>query len=244
MHTGNRILAPGMWRLEGSWSPVRVGDSRHIRALPSMGLAHKSSLRMVTYTTLYSRSWPPSAIVPKVRSLVVYDHVGRFLPYHDGRCVRVSPNHGGHNRRVDDTQAVKAIHFEFSIDYRQGIATHFTGTNRMEDRAGTPVAEIGSEVYGVTSLRPEQVSPGQWLAFVRGHWHIESKSHWVRAVTFDEDRSQVRSGNIPHVMAALRNTAIGVLRGPATPTLPRHAANWRLSRHRHWRSLGLHWKTE
>ncbi|HSF31765.1 MAG TPA: hypothetical protein VLK82_14980, partial [Candidatus Tectomicrobia bacterium] len=31
-------------------------------------------------------------------------------------------------------------------------------------------------------------------------------------VTFDEDRSQVRCGNIPQVMAALRNTAIGLLR--------------------------------
>ena len=41
---------------------------------------------------------------------------------------------------------------------------------------------------------------------------IENKSHWVRDVTFDEDRSQVRCGNIPHMMAALRNTAIGLLR--------------------------------
>jgi predicted transposase YbfD/YdcC len=67
-------------------------------------------------------------------------------------------------------------------------------------------------VYGVTSLRPERGTPGQLLAFVRGHWHIENKSHWVRDVTFDEDRSQVRCGNIPHVMAALRNTTIGLLR--------------------------------
>ena len=29
---------------------------------------------------------------------------------------------------------------------------------------------------------------------------------------FDEDRSQVRRGNIPQVMVALRNTTIGVLR--------------------------------
>ena len=44
-------------------------------------------------------------------------------------------------------------------------------------------------------------------------WRIvENKSHWVRDVTFDEDRSQVRCGNIPHMMAALRNTAIGLLR--------------------------------
>jgi predicted transposase YbfD/YdcC len=67
-------------------------------------------------------------------------------------------------------------------------------------------------VYGVTSLRPERVTPGPLLEFVRGHWHIENKSHWVRDVTCDEDRSQVRCGNIPQVMAALRNTAIGVLR--------------------------------
>ena len=67
-------------------------------------------------------------------------------------------------------------------------------------------------VYGVTSLRPEQAPPERWLAFVRGQWQIENKSHWVRDVTFDEERSQVRCGNIPQVMAALRNTTIGLLR--------------------------------
>jgi hypothetical protein len=41
---------------------------------------------------------------------------------------------------------------------------------------------------------------------------MENKAHGVRDVTFDEDRSQVRCGNMPHVMAALRNTAIGLLR--------------------------------
>lgn len=72
--------------------------------------------------------------------------------------------------------------------------------------------ERGEVVYGVTSLSPAQAPPGRLLALVRGHWQIENKSHWVRDVTFDEDRSQVRCGNIPQVMAALRNTAIGLLR--------------------------------
>jgi hypothetical protein len=31
-------------------------------------------------------------------------------------------------------------------------------------------------------------------------------------VTFDEDRSTVRTGTIPQVMATLRNTVIGLLR--------------------------------
>ena len=67
-------------------------------------------------------------------------------------------------------------------------------------------------VYGVTSLRPERAPPERLLALVRGQWQMENKSHGVRDVTFDEDRSQVRCGNIPQVMAALRNTVIGLLR--------------------------------
>jgi len=67
-------------------------------------------------------------------------------------------------------------------------------------------------VYGVTRLTSERATPGRVLDLVRGHWSIENKAHGVRDVTFDEDRSQVRCGSIPQVMAALRNTAIGLLR--------------------------------
>jgi predicted transposase YbfD/YdcC len=73
--------------------------------------------------------------------------------------------------------------------------------------------EVRQEVVaGVTSLVPERADAAQLLAIVRGHWHIENRSHWVRDVTFDEDRSQVRCGHIPQVMAALRNTVIGLIR--------------------------------
>jgi predicted transposase YbfD/YdcC len=67
-------------------------------------------------------------------------------------------------------------------------------------------------VYGVTSLTPQQADAARLLQLVRGHWCIENRSHWVRDVTFDEDRTTVRCGNIPQVMAALRNVAIGLLR--------------------------------
>ena len=66
--------------------------------------------------------------------------------------------------------------------------------------------------YAITSLAPEQAAPARLLAAWRAHWHIENKLHYVRDVTFDEDRSQVRTGSIPQVMATLRNTAIGLLR--------------------------------
>ena len=67
-------------------------------------------------------------------------------------------------------------------------------------------------VYGVTSLSPPRATPAQLNELWRKHWTIENKLHWVRDVTFDEDRSQVRSGNAPQVMAALRNIAISALR--------------------------------
>lgn len=66
--------------------------------------------------------------------------------------------------------------------------------------------------YAITSLSPQRATPAQLLVAWKEHWHIENKLHWVRDVTFDEDRSTVRKGRIPQVMAALRNTAIGLLR--------------------------------
>jgi hypothetical protein len=68
------------------------------------------------------------------------------------------------------------------------------------------------EVVGVTSLPLAHADAACLLRLVRGHWHIENPSHWVRDMTFDEDRSQVRCGNLPQVMAALRNTVIGLMR--------------------------------
>jgi len=64
----------------------------------------------------------------------------------------------------------------------------------------------------VTSLAPERARAREVLHLLRAHWHIENRTHWVRDVTFDEDRSQVRCGAIPQVMAALRNTTLGLLR--------------------------------
>jgi predicted transposase YbfD/YdcC len=91
-----------------------------------------------------------------------------------------------------------------------GLAQVFeVGRHVLIQKTGQERVEV---VYGVTSLTSERVTPGRVLDLVRGHWSIENKSHWVRDVTFDEDRSQVRCGSIPQVMAALRNTAIGLLR--------------------------------
>ena len=66
--------------------------------------------------------------------------------------------------------------------------------------------------YGITSLTPERASAADLLKLRREHWTIENKLHWVRDTVFQEDASCVRTGVIPQVMAAMRNTALSVLR--------------------------------
>jgi hypothetical protein len=80
--------------------------------------------------------------------------------------------------------------------------------------------ELRSEcAYGVTSIATSKATPAQVLDFNRNHWSIENKVHWVRDVTFDEDRSRVRKKAGPHVMASLRNLAMSMLRMAGTDNI-------------------------
>ena len=81
------------------------------------------------------------------------------------------------------------------------------------ERHHTQTGEITHQKqYGITSLLPGKATAEDLLKLRREHWTIENKLHWIRDVIFDEDASQARTGSIPHVMAALRNAAISVLR--------------------------------
>jgi len=92
-----------------------------------------------------------------------------------------------------------------------GLAPVFAvGRHVLTKQTGTERVEV---VSGVTRLSPERATPGRVLELVRGPWAMEHTSHWVRDVTCDADRSQGRCGHLPPVMAALRHTAMGLLRG-------------------------------
>src|SRR5262245_41243600 len=68
-------------------------------------------------------------------------------------------------------------------------------------------------IYAITSLTFAQARPARLADDLRGHWAIENGLHHVRDTTFAEDASRVRTGAGPHVMACLRNLAIGALCG-------------------------------
>jgi predicted transposase YbfD/YdcC len=65
-------------------------------------------------------------------------------------------------------------------------------------------------VYLITSDR--HADPATLAAWVRSHREIENRLHWVRDVTYQEDKSLVRTRNAPRVMASLRSLAISLLR--------------------------------
>ena len=117
-----------------------------------------------------------------------------------------------HGRRVRRT--IKAAAAPVLLDFAGAVQV--AQIRRTRTVAGKKSVEV---VYIITSLPPNEASPMQIATWVQGHWRIENKLHWVRDVVFDDDRSSVRTGNAPRVMASLRSTAISVLRLSGTTSI-------------------------
>ena len=114
----------------------------------------------------------------------------------------------GHGRR--EIRTLKILSVSTGIEFPH--AAQALQIRRRRRRLDQPKRFTTETVYAITSLRLHQAKPAQLAAWIRSHWNIENKIHWVRDVTYDEDRSQIRTGTGPQVMAALRNAAIGALR--------------------------------
>jgi hypothetical protein len=79
----------------------------------------------------------------------------------------------------------------------------------VHDLSGTLISAVAA--LGITALSAEQAGPQHLAHLVKAHWAIEALHH-IRDVTYDEDRSQLRTGSAPQILAGLRNLAIGALR--------------------------------
>jgi predicted transposase YbfD/YdcC len=88
------------------------------------------------------------------------------------------------------------------------FVAHVAQLTRTVTKAGKTSTEV---VSLITTLPPAKASPQRLLELNRGHWAIENGSHYVRDVTFGEDRSRLRTGHAPHILAALRNLAITLI---------------------------------
>jgi predicted transposase YbfD/YdcC len=112
----------------------------------------------------------------------------------------VSTDHGRRTRRTIKAALAPAwIGFDGAAQVAQ--------VRRTVTKKGRKTVEV---VYLITSDR--HADPATLAAWVRSHREIENKLHWVRDVTYLEDKSLVRTGNAPRVMASLRSLAISLLR--------------------------------
>ena len=112
----------------------------------------------------------------------------------------VSTDHGRRARRT-----IKAVLAPAWIGFEG--AAQVAQLRRTVTKNGRKSVEV---VYLITSDRG--ADPATLAAWVRSHREIENRLHWVRDVTYQEDKSLVRTGNAPRVMASLRSLAISLLR--------------------------------
>jgi predicted transposase YbfD/YdcC len=117
----------------------------------------------------------------------------------------VSADHGRRARRT-----IKAVLAPAWIEFDS--AAQVAQLRRTVTKKGKKTVEV---VYLITSDR--DADPATLAAWVRGHWHIENMLHWVRDVTYQEDKSLVRTGNAPRaVLQAERATQARLLKCQAS----------------------------
>ena len=66
--------------------------------------------------------------------------------------------------------------------------------------------------YFISSLSADEVSPGQLLRLVRGHWCVENGLHFIKDRWWDEDRQWSTRAGLAERLAMLRDAALTALR--------------------------------
>jgi predicted transposase YbfD/YdcC len=131
-----------------------------------------------------------------------------------------------HGRTV--TRTYKVITIAAGILFPHAAqAVQITRTRKRKGRSQRATRET---VYAITSLTAEQAPPAELARYIRGHWHVENKLHWVRDVTMGEDASQISTGAGPRIMAGIRNLAISLLRLAGHTNIAKHYATTHASR--------------
>jgi hypothetical protein len=92
---------------------------------------------------------------------------------------------------------------------RQLVRSERPRTRLRRGRGGQAEREGG---YAMTSRSAARADASRLAAALRGPWGIETRAPGGRAGVWDDDRSQVRSGAAPQVLAAGRNLASTLLR--------------------------------
>ena len=109
--------------------------------------------------------------------------------------------HGRHERRtiqVIDAPADLGFPHCAQVFLLERYTTRTLRTRAKHSRKYTTIRiKTAVAVLGITSLSAREATPKHLATYIRGHWAIENKIHWVRDVTFREDASQIKTAARP-----------------------------------------------
>jgi predicted transposase YbfD/YdcC len=128
--------------------------------------------------------------------------------------VAITDDDNGHGR--DETRTLKILTTARGIGFPYAKQVVQITRERLITATGIRTVEV---LYALCSMPFEQARPAAIATWRRQHWGIENSVHYVRDVTFDEDRSTVRTGSGPQVLATLRNTAVNLHRLTGAPNI-------------------------
>lgn len=188
--------------------------------------------RVVTVDALHTRHEVAKQIVgsggdylmtvKKNQPYLLEDLKALFAPHHAADQDRQShtTRERGHGRMEERWLLAVSL----SPDDRETLgwpgAAQIFVVERKVSRGGTKGRKHSRAlVYGITSLPRERAGAEELLRLNRGHWSIENRSHWVKDVVLGEDASQVASGKIARILAALRSTVLNLVRAERAPNV-------------------------
>jgi predicted transposase YbfD/YdcC len=100
---------------------------------------------------------------------------------------------------IDDPKCLESLNQWKSVKSLVRIRATRQGATR-----GEPTEEIR---FYISSAKADAVHFNSW---VREHWGVENKVHWMLDVIFDEDGSRIRKGHADSNMALIRRTALNI----------------------------------
>ena len=111
---------------------------------------------------------------------------------------------------------------------------------RIDMKTGKVTREVS---YALTSLSPSRADAATLEALWRGHWTIENRVHYVRDVSFGEDRGHAAAGATARALASVRNALLSLFRQAGWRLVPDALAHYGASVQRAFSLVGLNVST-
>lgn len=150
------------------------------------------------------------AFVVKGNQPTLHDETSKILDEYSENCETHQRTTCGHGRIDQRTISMLELNAHDKHKITFPYATHVFKITRHSTNKSTG-EESSFEKFGITSISPQKIDAESMLEIMLGHWQIES-GHWIRDEVFFEDKSRIRTGAGPQVMASLRNVSIGIMR--------------------------------